>query len=115
MLATLCAAPTLAWVAVGGGTFIDGPLVLGSLATPAPLFARDADNFRTACRIVGCGVLAGSAVGLLFGMFMLVPAGVVLLAAASRSRPGSPRLPMPAGAVVLLVTLVLAGWAFGRP
>ncbi|MGW3181683.1 hypothetical protein ACWDD9_20650 [Kitasatospora sp. NPDC001119] len=113
VLAMLCTAPALVWAAASGGTFLDGPLMLGSLVTPVPLLARSADNFRAACRVTGWGVLALSAVGFLFGLFVLAPVGIVLLAAASRSCPGSRRLPLLVGTLVPVVTLGLAGWVFG--
>ncbi|MEV7941925.1 hypothetical protein AB0O82_38145 [Kitasatospora sp. NPDC088264] len=111
--AALCAAPAVVWVILVGGSLIDGPLVLGSLAAAAPLFARDAVNFRTACLVFGWGLLAVSALGTPFGLFVLAPAGVVLLTAASRARPEPRRLPLLLGALVATATLGFAGWAAG--
>ncbi|MFB7618069.1 hypothetical protein [Kitasatospora sp. NPDC056181] len=111
--AALCAAPAVAWVVLVGGSLIDGPLVLGSLAATAPLFARDAAGFRRVCLATGWGLLAVSVLGFLFALFVLAPAGVVLLAAASRSRPEPRRLPLLIGALTASVTLGFAGWAAG--
>lgn len=114
VLAVVCAAPALAWVVVVGGSFIDGPLVLGSLATAVPLFTRDAATFRTACLATGWAVLVLSALGFLFGLFALTPAGIVLLTAGSRSHPGPRRLPLLVGGLVSATALGLAGWVIGQ-
>ncbi|MEV7188240.1 hypothetical protein [Kitasatospora sp. NPDC093102] len=114
VLAMLCTAPALAWAAGGDKSFIGDPLVFGSLVTTAPLFTRDADTFRTACRLTGWGVLAFSALGFLSGLFLLTPAGIVFLAAGSRSRPEPRRLPLLVGGLVTAATLGFAGWMIGE-
>ncbi|GAA1406769.1 hypothetical protein GCM10009639_54950 [Kitasatospora putterlickiae] len=111
--ATLCGAPAVLWVVLVGGSLIDGPLVLGSLGAAAPLLARDATAFRTACLVFGWGLLAVSVLGALIGLFVLAPAGVVLLTAASRARPEPRCLPLLLGTLVATATLGFAGWRFG--
>lgn len=113
VLAVLCVAPAVVWVASGSGTFIAAPLLLGSLATVVPLVTRDVDSFRMACRATGWGLIVVSAVGFLFGCFVLMPAGIVLVAAGSQSRPGSHRLPLLVGGLVSAATVGFAAWVLG--
>ncbi|WP_380283971.1 hypothetical protein [Kitasatospora purpeofusca] len=114
VLAVLCAAPAVFWVAAVGGSVIDGGLVVGALVAAAPLLARKAADFRVYCLVAGWVLLAFSVLGFLSGLFVLAPAGVILLAAGSRARPGSHRLAVLAGGTVSVVTLGLAGWAIGQ-
>ncbi|MER7585647.1 hypothetical protein [Kitasatospora sp. NPDC097691] len=113
VLAIPCAAPAMGWLVFSHGTVIDGPLMLGPLMTAAPQFARAADDFRTACLVNGWGLLGIGGIGFIFGLFVLMPAGIVLLAAASPTRPRPRRFPVLVGGVVSAVTLGLAGWVLG--
>ncbi|PJN29401.1 hypothetical protein CG736_02320 [Kitasatospora sp. CB02891] len=114
VLATLCAAPGVLWVVLVGGSGIDFGLVLGALAAAAPLLARDVATFRTACLTMSCAVLGIAVLGFLFGLFVLLPAGLVLLTAASRARPEPRPGPLALGVLVSTVTLGLAGWLIGE-
>ncbi|MDY0816236.1 hypothetical protein [Kitasatospora purpeofusca] len=93
------------------------PLILGSLAAAVPLLARDCTDFRPACLVFGCGLLALPVFSILFGPFTLtlVPAGIVLLIAASYTRPEPGRLPLLIGTLVSAATLGYAGWTIGIP
>ncbi|WP_435652062.1 hypothetical protein [Kitasatospora purpeofusca] len=91
------------------------PLILGSLAAAVPLLARDCTDFRPACLVFGCGLLGFSLLGLPFGMLMLAPAGIVLLTAASCTRPEPGRLPLLVGTLVSATTLGFTGWTIGIP
>ncbi|MER7708642.1 hypothetical protein ABTX81_37905 [Kitasatospora sp. NPDC097605] len=114
VLAVLCAAPAVFWVVDVGGSVIDGGLVVGALVAAAPLLARKAADFQVYCLVAGWALLAFSTLGFFTGLFVLAPAGVVLLAAGRRARPGSHRLAALAGGTVSAVTLGLAGWAIGQ-
>ncbi|MEV6973733.1 hypothetical protein [Kitasatospora sp. NPDC093806] len=113
--AVLCIAPGAGWVALSGGSPIDGPLVIGSLVTTAPLFYREAAAFTTACLATGWGLLTVSLLGALGGLFVLAPAGIVLLSAASRSRPRPHLLPLLLGILVAASTIGLIGWVVAEP
>ncbi|MFD4907308.1 hypothetical protein [Kitasatospora purpeofusca] len=113
MAAALCAAPAMIWGVHYFETFIGIPLILGSLAAAVPLLARDCTDFRPACLVFGCGLLALSIPLFLYRMFMLAPAGIVLLAAASCTRPEPGRLPLLIGTLVSAINLAFAGWAIG--
>ncbi|MFE6750792.1 hypothetical protein ACFVGM_33410 [Kitasatospora purpeofusca] len=117
MAAALCAAPAMFWGVQAFDSLIGMPLILGSLSAAVPLLARDSTDFRPACLVFGCGLLALPLLGVLFGMvtLMLVPAGIVLLAAASCTRPEPGRLPLLIGTLVSAVTLGFAGWTIGIP
>ncbi|WP_327075587.1 hypothetical protein OG196_43475 (plasmid) [Kitasatospora purpeofusca] len=93
------------------------PLILGSLAAAIPLLTRDSTDFRPVCLVFGCGMLALPFFGLLFGPFTLalVPAGIVLLTAASCTHPEPGRLPLLIGTLVSATTLGFAGWTIGIP
>ncbi|MFD7416553.1 hypothetical protein ACFVZ3_31250 [Kitasatospora purpeofusca] len=98
-------------------SLIGMPLILGSLAAAVPLLARDCTDFRPACLVFGCGLLALPFLSVLFGIFTLVlaPAGIVLLTAASCTRPEPGRLPLLIGTLVSATTLGFAGWTIGIP
>ncbi|WP_149030628.1 hypothetical protein [Kitasatospora sp. MBT66] len=89
------------------------PMILGSLSAAVPLLARDSTDFRPACLVFGCGLLAFSVLVLPYRMFTLAPAGIVLLTAASCTRPEPGRLPLLIGTLVSATTLGFAGWDIG--
>ncbi|MED7947493.1 hypothetical protein [Streptomyces sp. BE303] len=112
VLAMLCTAPAVVWLVNGvWASLIGPPLVLGTLAVGIPLFARESEDFRGACLAVGWCLVVLSVLGSVFGLFVLTPPGIVLLAAASRSRPEPRHLPLAIGALVSAATLGFAGWA----
>ncbi|MFF0295167.1 hypothetical protein ACFYST_18145 [Kitasatospora sp. NPDC004614] len=114
MLAVLCAAPVVLWVVLIDAWTMGGPLVLGAVTTAVPLFAREAANFWTGCVIIGWILFAVSVLGCIFGLFLLMPASIVLLAAATQADPQAPRLPMYVGIVITAATLGFVCWAFGQ-
>ncbi|MFF0390567.1 hypothetical protein ACFYS8_18030 [Kitasatospora sp. NPDC004615] len=114
VLAVLCAAPVVLWVVLIDAWTMGGPLVLGAVTTAVPLFAREAANFWTGCVIIGWILFAVSVLGCIFGLFLLMPASIVLLAAATQADPQAPRLPMYVGIVITAATLGFVCWAFGQ-
>ncbi len=113
--AALCAAPAVIWGVQSFETVFGMPMILGSLAAAVPLLARDSADFRPACLVFGCGLLALSVLSLPLRMFTLAPAGIVLLTAASCTRPEPGRLPLLIGTLVSATTLGFAGWTIGIP
>jgi len=110
LLAALIAVWWYDWAIAG----LQGPLALVALLTLAPQVARKARDFKVACRVVAGVLLVGSVVGVMLGLFLLLPSAVMLLAAGSRARPYAGRLSAVVVAAVTAVTVGGTGVIIGR-
>ncbi|GLW74853.1 hypothetical protein Kpho02_71500 [Kitasatospora phosalacinea] len=89
-----CAVVWLLWpVAEDGEVLLPVLLAAPSLLLLLPWRARTEEGFADRCWTVGWLLAGAGVLGAPFGLFLLFPAGSVLLAAGFRARPESGRLP----------------------
>ncbi|MFF4344901.1 hypothetical protein ACFY00_33890 [Kitasatospora sp. NPDC001540] len=89
-----CAVLWLLWPVVEDGEVLLPVLLAApSLLVLLPWRARTEEGFADCCWAVGWLLAGAGVLGAPFGLFLLSPAGSVLLAAGFRARPGSGRLP----------------------
>ncbi|MFB7950246.1 hypothetical protein ACFC6L_35680 [Kitasatospora phosalacinea] len=106
-----CAAVWLLWpVAEDGEVLLSVLLAVPSLLVLLPWRARTGEGFADCCWAVGWLLAGSSVVGAPFGLFLLLPAGVLLLAAGFRARPGSGRLPVVLGWTAAAFFLLSGLW-----
>ncbi|MEU1285439.1 hypothetical protein [Kitasatospora sp. NPDC005856] len=115
------AAVVAAVLATGLGTVLAGPFaglfVITAIAAFFPLAARESPrSFARACLVVGTGLLAWAVIGTIVGMFLFIPAGLLLIVATFADRDNRPgarfALTVPLVAAVVaaaVVTLFVRG------
>lgn len=100
--AVLAASPGLVF---GLGTALAALFVLTFASVTVPLFMRREPRvFSRSCTVLGLALVAWSVVGVMLGMFLFLPAAVLLMLAAGagpRRSPGAARLLSAAGGLVL--------------
>ncbi|MEU5621766.1 hypothetical protein AB0932_35720 [Streptomyces sp. NPDC006682] len=106
--AMVAMAPALA---VGVPSGLAPLFILTALPVGIPFYLRNQrQGFARACLIIGSGLLAWAVVGVLWGMFLFIPAAVLLLMAAfvdPRTRPGL-RDRCVIGALLVVVAIFVA-------
>ncbi|MEX0172199.1 hypothetical protein [Streptomyces sp. LMG1-1-1.1] len=109
-LAVAAAVSTLPGLAIGLPTPLAGIFLLTAMPVAIPLFLRrEPQNFAWGSLIIGTGLLAWTVVGLILGMFLFMPAALLLTTAAfvdPRTRPGA------LGVVAALGIPVATGFLF---
>ncbi|MGW2282034.1 hypothetical protein [Streptomyces sp. NPDC001770] len=115
-LVLLAAATTIPATAIGLPTGLAADFLLTALPVSVPLMLRNEPRpFAWASLVVGTGLLAWAVVGALVGMFLFVPAALILLAAAfldPHTRPGAPWLIAVVGAPVVCGLLFYGTYDF---
>ncbi|MFD8599651.1 hypothetical protein ACFV1L_32065 [Kitasatospora sp. NPDC059646] len=101
-LATACTGPALVWW-FGNVRVFWQPLLVGAVLTLLPQVARRARAFRVICWTVVGLLLVVQPPGIWFGLFLLLPAGLMLATAGARANSEG------SAATVLLAALALAG------
>ncbi|MEU9081394.1 hypothetical protein [Streptomyces sp. NPDC048357] len=111
-LAGVVAAGIAAALGLAMGPYLGGYFVLSAGAAAFPLLMRDwPKGFSRACLAAGAGLLAWSLIGAVIGMFLFVPAALLLFVAAfagNGNRPGAwPALAAPLAAVAAVAAFYL--------
>ncbi|KDN87381.1 hypothetical protein [Kitasatospora cheerisanensis] len=85
------------------------PLVVGALLTLVPQAARRARSFRLICGTVAGLLLLVQPPGIWFGLFLLLPAALMLTVAGASARVTGGGGAAPAPVAILLAALALIG------
>lgn len=89
------AAVVAAWLATALGFvvagYFGGLYVITAIVATVPLSARDSPrSFARTCLAIGAGLLAWAVIGTVIGMFLFIPAGLLLVVAAFAGRGNRP-------------------------
>ncbi|MFD9366275.1 hypothetical protein ACFWA6_01015 [Streptomyces sp. NPDC060020] len=111
-VAAVVAAGIAAALGLAMGPYLGGYFVLSAGAAALPLLMRDwPKGFSRVCLAAGAGLLAWSLIGAVIGMFLFVPAALLLFFAAfsgDGNRPGAwPALAAPVAAVAAVAAFYL--------